>query len=59
MTSNDAHNHEEEDFGAGDDDMRSIVTIIPHELERIKEDDENQNKKQEQLLEKAKKRRAW
>jgi hypothetical protein len=52
-TNNDARNHEreEEEFGAADDDARRIGTIIPHELESVKEEDEDQIEKQEQQLE--------
>ena len=53
MTSNDVCNHEEE-LGVGEDDMRSIRTIIPHELERVEEGDEDQIEKQEQQLEEEK-----
>ena len=49
-TNNAACNREEEDFGAGDDDT-SIRTIVPHELERVEEEDEDQIEKQEQQLE--------
>jgi hypothetical protein len=39
-TSKDAHNREEE-FGAGDDEARSIRTIVLHESERFEEEDED------------------
>jgi hypothetical protein len=61
-TSNDVRNREEEDFGAGDDDVRSIRTFVPHELERVEEEDQDQNRKQEQQLEEDERRtrsRAW
>ena len=42
---------QEEEFSAetvgGDDDTRSIRTIVPHELERVEEEDEEQIVKQE------------
>ena len=43
-----------EDFGSpgarshDDDDARSIRTIVPHELERVEEEDEDQIVRQEQ-----------
>jgi hypothetical protein len=49
-TTNNGANREEEEFGAGDDDA-SIRTIVLHELERVREEDEDQIEKQEQQLE--------
>jgi len=40
-------NREEEGFGAGDDDAKSIGTIFPHELESVEEEDDDQIEKQE------------
>ncbi|THH16715.1 hypothetical protein EW146_g3966 [Bondarzewia mesenterica] len=37
-----ADDHEDIDFGADDDDARSIATVTPHELERVEEEDELQ-----------------
>jgi hypothetical protein len=47
----DARNSEEEQFGAGNDDARSIRTIVRHELKRVEEEDEDQIEKQGQQLE--------
>ena len=58
-TNNAACNCEEEEFGAGDDGA-SIRTIVPHELERVEEEDEDQIEKQEQQLEdEDEEGRAW
>jgi hypothetical protein len=44
----DERRHEsEEDFGHVNDDARSIRTIVPHELERVEEEDEDQLARQE------------
>ena len=47
MTNKAACNREEEEFGAGDNNT-SIRTIVPHEVERVEEEDEDQIEKQEQ-----------
>ena len=47
-TSNGACNRTEEEFGAGDNGVMSIKTIVPHELEIVREEDEDQIEKQEQ-----------
>jgi hypothetical protein len=46
MINNDARSCEEEELDAGDDDTRSIGAIIPHELERVEEEDEGWIEKQ-------------
>jgi hypothetical protein len=48
-----ARDREDEEFGTAggtsdDDDARCIRTIVPHELERVEEEDEDQISKQEQ-----------
>jgi hypothetical protein len=61
-TNHDACNRQEEEFGAGDDDARSIWTMVPHELERVEEEDEDQIEKQERQLEEDEDKRessAW
>jgi hypothetical protein len=51
------------DFGTGrdydDDDTRSVATIVPHELERVEEEDAEQMAKQELLLEEDEEGRPW
>ena len=32
--------HQNEEFSSGDDDTRSVATVVPHELERVDEEDE-------------------
>jgi hypothetical protein len=39
---------DDDDDGDGDSDARSICTIVPHELESIEEEDEQQMARQEQ-----------
>ncbi|KIM90626.1 hypothetical protein PILCRDRAFT_1887 [Piloderma croceum F 1598] len=50
--------HEEEEFGSGDDDdTRSIGTVVPHELEPVVEENEDQLARQEEEDEEDRRRR--
>lgn len=42
-TSNDVRNREEEEFGAGDDDARSVRTMVLDELEGVEDEDRVEN----------------